>query len=138
MKKQNNRQVRLVSNEIYCPNCKESQYAERWSTMSAQYPSFQQGDSTCGNTLTVECECLNCRHMFSYDIVNGKVLNLVDIASISNTLDPNVTYLPTVWTIDNKSIRDLEIERLKAQIKSLQDQLLEVQANPDWRQKINI
>ena len=57
--------------------------------------------------------------MFSYDIVNGKVLNLVDIASISNTFDPNVTYLPTVWTIDNKSIRDLEIERLKNQIKSL-------------------
>ena len=57
--------------------------------------------------------------MFSYDIVNGKVLNLVDIASVSNMLDPNVTYLPTVWTIDNKSIRDLEIERLKNQIKSL-------------------
>ena len=57
--------------------------------------------------------------MFHYSVTNGKVTNL----SLGNLVvpDDDTVYLPTVWTIDTKSIRDAEIERLKTQIKSLQD-----------------
>lgn len=141
---------------VICPNCGESYYAEKYSTRTAvYYPAvWKEGinQNPDGNITTTYCECINCHYGFYYREQYGKIIETI--------LDGKITPVPTVraWALENttinadylnmkpsydfsnaikidtKQLRDAEIVRLEQEIKSLQDQLAEVKANPEWRQ----
>ena len=144
---------------IKCPNCGESYYSENYSTRTAMYyPAIWKdgvNQNPDGNITTTYCECINCHYSFYYKEQYGKVIEVV--------LGEKLTPVPTINTpintdslvgdiaycnikpshdfskaikIDTKQLRDAEIMRLEKEIKSLQDQLAEVKANPEWHQGV--
>ena len=134
---------------IKCPNCGESYYSEKYSTRTAMYyPTIWKNgvnQNPNGNITTTYCECINCHYEFSYQTQYGKIFNIqlgkkvtpveiIDWAindfSNSNTTTDTITMnLPTAQS----RAREDEIARLKRKIESLEQQLLEVKANSEWR-----
>lgn len=150
---------------ITCPNCGESYYAEKYSARTAMYyPAIWHdgvNQNPDGNITTTYCECINCHYAFYYKEQYGKVIETVLEGKITlvPTIDTpinadqaleeaviNADYInmkpsydfSKAITADTKQLRDAEIARLEQEIKSLQDQLAEIKANPDWRQGVYI
>lgn len=119
-------------NNIVCPCCGESYYAENYSTRTAvYYPAIWKNGTNVnpdGNVTTTSCECINCHCRFSYQEQYGKVTNI--------SIDEKPT--TSVYTVSNQDIREAEIRRLESKIESLKEQLAEIKANPDWRQNVFI
>ena len=139
---------------VKCPNCGESYYAEKYSTRTAMYfPAIYKdgvNQNPDGNITTTECECLNCHHLFSYSTQYGKLKDIVlgkkvtPVQTLNTPInvfendDPAKYLVKSTLTASREDIRDAEIKRLERQIESLQQQLLEVKANPTWEMRITI
>lgn len=150
-------------NDIVCPNCGESYYAEKYSTRTAvYYPAIWKdgvNQNPDGNVTTTYCECINCHYAFYYKVQYGKVIEtvlegkIIPVPTIDTPINAehlldeaviNADYINMKPSYDfshaikanSKQLRDAEIVRLEQQIKSLQDQLAEVKANPEWRQQV--
>ena len=133
--------------QVKCPNCGDSYYAEKYTMSTVMYSptiwknGVMQYDNN--NYHTTECECLNCHYQFSYTTQGGKITNI----SLGKKVNPSVPLqwadeivynetkqaLPSVIVSSQQDERDAEIKRLETQIETLQQQLQEVRANPEWR-----
>lgn len=146
---------------IKCPNCGESYYAERYSTCTAMYyPAIWKdgvNQNPDGNITTSYCECINCHYSFYYKEQYGKIIETVlgekiepvpvistpiNATSLSEDELPDTDYFTVkssfdsskAITVNSEELKNTEIARLEQQIKSLEDQLAEIKANPEWRQ----
>ena len=139
--------------QVKCPNCGESYYAEKYTTATAIYSPtiWHEGEvvSSNPNISTTYCECINCHYEFSYQTQYGKIFNVTlgkkvtpvetvdwminDFSNGSTITDTTTINLPTAIVYDQSRAREDEIARLKRKIESLEQQLLEVKANSEWR-----
>ena len=132
---------------IKCPNCGDSYYAEKYTMSTAMYcpTTWKNGVPQVDNCNyhTTECECLNCHYQFSYTTQGGKITNISLGKKVNPVLplqwaddviyDYTVQSLPDVIKSSPAEAREAEIKRLEKEIESLQQQLQEVKANPDWQ-----
>lgn len=64
---------------IKCPKCGKSYYMEKYTTCTAMYypPIYKDGVNINPdrNMSTTVCVCLECQHIFSYQMCGEKLVN---------------------------------------------------------------